>query len=313
MVVQLKPLQDTVAKAEATVIDAGKPSGSGLARFGRNATPEAQAIVDEVESELVNADSQHASGAAFSVGYTSDSIKVEAGTTPVGMGKTKATFRAEVSPKLSEDIRASAWAERKPVTDSIVSYAGTRDPVTGQRWGQVMRTGGGIGLSYDRDGSGVYGEGRYYSFRGTNVAHNDGFEANVGGYMRAMRGTRSSLTVGLNVNYQGYDKSQNYFTFGNGGYFSPQSFISVGFPVSYALQDDQLDVSAYFTPGFQSYSQDESPLYPTDPAAQAQLDSLKALNSDVRSVYDNISKTGFALSAGGSVYYEISPGTRIGG
>ena len=301
------------AKAEAVVIDAGKPTGSGLARFGRNGTPEAQAIVDEVESVLVDAVSQHNSGAALSAGYTSESVQLEAGTTPIGMGKTKATFRAAVTPRLNENMQASAWVERKPVTDSVVSYAGTRDPVTGERWGQVMRTGGGVGLSYDRDGNGVYGKGRYYRFRGTNVVHNDGFEANVGGYMRAMRSERSTLTVGLNVNYQGYDKSQNYFTFGNGGYFSPQSFISVGFPVNYTLEDDLLDVRASFTPGFQSYSQDESPLYPTDAAAQGQLDSLKALNSDVRSMYDSVSKTGFALSAGGSLYYKISPSTRIGG
>ena len=301
------------ARAEAVVIDAGRPNGSGLARFGRNATPEAQAIVDELPSPLVDADSQHASGAAFSAGYKDDLVEIEGGTTPIGMGKTRATFRAAVTPKLSENVRAGAWAERKAVTDSVVSYAGTRDPVTGERWGQVMRTGGGLSLSYDRDGSGVYGEGRYYRFTGTNVSSNRGFEANVGGYLRAWSNRRSSLTVGLNVNYQGYDKSQNYFTFGNGGYFSPQSFISVGFPVSYTLEDERFDVRASFTPGFQSYSQDATPLYPTDPAAQAELDALKALNDDVRSYYDSISKTGFALSAEGSAYYKIGPNTRIGG
>ncbi|SFF91913.1 Flp pilus assembly protein TadD, contains TPR repeats [Novosphingobium sp. CF614] len=301
------------ARAEASVIDAGRPTGSGLARFGRNATPEAQAIVDQVESPLVNADSQHASGVAFSAGYESDAVQIEAGTTPIGMGKTKPAFRAAVTPKLSENVRASAFAERKPVADSIVSYAGTRDPVTGERWGQVMRMAGGLGLSYDRDGSGVYAEGRYYRFDGTNVSKNTGFEANVGGYLRAHRGEHSALTVGLNVNYQRYDKSQNYFTFGNGSYFSPQSFISVGFPVNYTMENDRLDARAAFTPGFQSYSQDQSPIYPTDPVAQADLDDLKALNSDVRSYYDGVSKTGFALSAEGSLYYKISPTTRIGG
>jgi len=300
-------------KAEATVVDAGKPGGSGLARFGRNGTPEAQGIVAAEPSALVNADSQQASGVAFSAGYESDSVQLEAGTTPVGMGKTKFAGRLAVSPELSPGLRATAFAERKPVTDSVVSYAGTRDPVTGERWGQVMRDGAGAGMSYDENGSGVYGEGRYYRFRGTNVAKNDGFEANVGGYLRVYKGQRSAVTVGLNVNYQGYDKSQNYFTFGNGGYFSPKSFISVGFPVNYTMQDERWDASASFTPGFQSYKENESPLYPTDLIAQAELDNLKALNDDVRSNYDSLSKTGFALSAQGSLYYKITPGTRIGG
>ncbi|MCJ2184910.1 cellulose synthase subunit BcsC-related outer membrane protein, partial [Novosphingobium sp. 1949] len=301
------------AKAEASVIDAGRPTGSGLARFGTNATIEAQAIVDEEESDLADANSQHASGVAFSAGYESDAVQAEVGTTPVGMGTTKVTFRAAATPKISQNVRVSAFAERKPVTDSVVSYAGTRDPVTGERWGQVMRFGAGGGLSYDREGSGVYGDARYYRFNGTNVAKNEGFEANVGGYLRAWKGRNATLTVGMNVNYQGYDKSQNYFTFGNGGYFSPQSFLSIGFPITYAMENDRFITRATFTPGLQSYSQDESLLYPTDPDAQAVLDSLKAQDSDVRSYYDGISKTGFALSAGGELYYKLSPTTRIGG
>lgn len=301
------------ARAEATVIDAGTPGRSALARFGRNATIEAQSIVNKVPSPLVNAQSQSASGVAFAGGYESDLVKAEVGTTPVGMGQTKVTFHAEVTPKVSRDVQVSAMVERKPVTDSITSYAGSRDPVTGEIWGQVMRTAGGGGLSYDRDGNGIYVQGRYYSLRGTNTVRNNGVEANVGGYVRAYKNARSSLTVGLNVNYQAYDKSQNSFTFGNGGYFSPQRFISVGFPVNYSLQGDRFEASASVTPGFQSYSEDESPLYPTDLLAQAELDNLKALNTDVRSHYDSLSKTGFALAAQGSLYYRISPNTRIGG
>lgn len=300
-------------RGDAVVIDAGRPTGSGLARFGRNGTIEAQAIVNKVEAPLVNADSQQNSGVAFSAGYQSDMVQVEAGTTPVGMGKTKFAGRLSVSPKVSETTRISAIVERKPVTDSIVSYAGTRDPVTGERWGQVMRDAAGAGVSYDADGSGFYGEGRYYRFRGSNVARNNGFEANIGGYVRAYRDEHSSVTTGLNVNYQSYDKSQNYFTFGNGGYFSPQSFISVGFPVNYRYENERFEGSASLTPGFQSYKEDRSPLYPTDPGAQAQLDRLKAVNDDVRSYYDSNSKTGFALSAEGSLYYTLNPGTRIGG
>ncbi|QVM83459.1 cellulose biosynthesis protein BcsC [Novosphingobium decolorationis] len=301
------------AKAEASVIDAGRPTGSGLARFGANGVIEAAAIVAEQPSPLVNADSQHASGVAFSAGYTNDFAQVEVGTTPIGMGETKVTYRAAATPKIGRDVRASAWVERKPVTDSVVSYAGTRDPVTGVRWGQVMRFGAGGGLSYDRNGNGVYGEGRYYRFTGTNVAKNSGFEANAGGYLRAYQGRTDSVTVGLNVNYQGYDKSQNYFTFGNGGYFSPQSFISVGFPVNYAIEDERFVGRASFTPGFQSYSQDRSLLYPTEPLLQGLLDGLKLENDDVRSYYDGISETGFALSAEGELYYKLSNSTRIGG
>lgn len=301
------------ASGEAVVLDAGRPTGSGLARFGSNGTPEAQAIVAELPSELTAADTQHRSGLAPAIGYESNAVKAEIGTTPIGMGKTKITGRAEVSPRIGENARIRAWAERKPVTDSVVSYAGTRDPVTGERWGQVMRTGGGVGLSYDKDGNGFYAEGRYNQYRGENVRDNDGIEANAGGYLRVIATPQSKLSVGLNVNYQKYDNSQNYFSYGHGGYFSPQDFLSVSFPINYALDTSSLELKASLSPGFQSYSQDEVPLYPTDPAAQAELDRLKALNTDVRSNYDSISKTGFAVAADASLYYRVGPSTRVGG
>nr|WP_132386369.1 cellulose synthase subunit BcsC-related outer membrane protein [Novosphingobium sp. PhB165] len=300
-------------KVEATVIDAGSPSKSGQARFGQNATVEAANIVSQTEAVFTGPGSVNDSGAAVSIGYESDLAQGEVGTTPIGMGKTKVAFHAAVTPKIDDSLRASAMIERKPVTDSVLSYAGTVDPVTKARWGQVMRTAFAAGLSYDHDGSGVYGEGRYYRFDGTKVVRNDGFEANVGGYLRTYATPRGTLTVGLNVNYQAYDKSQNYFTWGNGGYFSPQSFISVGFPVNYTFQDERFDLRASFTPGFQSYSQDASPLYPNDPVLQSQLDAYKLADNDVRAYYDETSKTGFALSALLSLYYKVTPTTRIGG
>lgn len=301
------------ARAEAVVIDAGRPTGSGLARFGQNGTIEAQAIVDEERAALVQAPTQQASGVALTLGYADRTIQVEGGTTPIGMGETKATFRAAITPELSPGVQAKAWVERKPVTDSVVSYAGTRDPVTGQRWGQVMRIGGGAGFSYDRNGSGVYGEAAYNRFNGINVLENTAVEANVGGYIRLSKGARSQLTGGINTNYQTFDNNQNHFTFGHGGYFSPQSFLSIGFPINYTFETDRLNTKINLTPGFQSFREDETALYPTDPALQADLDALKALNSDVRARYDSLSRTGIALSVGGELYYKVSPSTQVGG
>lgn len=301
------------ARAEAVVIDAGRPTGSGLARFGRNATIEAQAIVDKTASALINAETQRASGVAMSAGYADKLVQVEGGTTPVGMGETKATWRVAVTPQVSEHATTRAWFERKPVTDSIVSYAGTRDPVTGERWGQVMRTGGGVGYSYDNNGNGAYGDVSYNRYNGTNVASNRNVEVNAGGYLRAWRSEHGSVTAGMNVNYQSYANNQNQFTWGQGGYFSPQSFLALSFPIRYAYEKGNLDLKLTGTPGFQSFAQNRTDLYPTDAAAQANLNALKAANSDVRNYYDSLSKTGFAMSAQGSLYYRIGPATRVGG
>lgn len=301
------------ARAEAVVIDAGRPTGSALARFGTNATREATGIVLQQPSVLEQAETQHKSGVAVSAGYDDQTVHVDVGSTPINMGRTTVSFHAGVTPSLGGGVQAQAWVERRPVTDSIISFAGTRDPVSGLTWGQVMRLGGGGGLSIDRNGSGAYGSVAYNTYRGTRVAHNSGIEANVGGYLRVMESEHSHLSTGINVNYQAYDNPQNYFTYGHGGYFSPQSFLSVSFPVRYELDKGKLSVKAVATPGYQSYNQDEVALYPIDSNRQSTLDGLKALNSDVRARYDSLSKTGFALSAEGSLYYQVSPATRIGG
>lgn len=299
--------------ATAKVIDAGRPSGSALARFGRNATPEAEGIVAKLPSKLIQADTQHASGVAVAASYDSPWIQAEIGTTPIGFETTRATFGFTAKPRLSQNTSARGWVRREPVTESVVAYAGARDPVTGQRWGEVMRTGGGLALSWDRAGTGLYGDLSAYRYEGLNVADNRGLQANVGGYLPIIRGGQSQLTGGLNVNWQSFRNNQNYFTYGHGGYFSPQSFLSVGLPIRYSYDSPRIEGRLGVTPGYQSFEQDRVSIYPTDPAAQTTLDALKAQNTDVRSYYDSLSKTGFAFAADGSLYYRVTPSTQIGG
>ncbi len=300
-------------QAQAVVLDAGRPTGSGLARFGRNATEEAQAIVDQREAQLSAADTQSAAGVAVSATYEDDLVRADVGVTPLGFERQDVTGGVTVTPRFSSRASGRIWGERRPVTDSVISYAGSVDPVTGQFWGAVMRSGGGASLSWDDQGTGAYIDGAWHHYDGTGVRDNNSVQFNVGGYTRAYRGARSSLTLGLNANYQRYANNQNYFTYGHGGYFSPQNFFSVSFPVRYELDTDRWEVKANVAPGYQSYSQDEVALFPTDPAAQALLDALKAENDDVRARYDSLSETGFGIAAGASVYYGLAGSTRIGG
>ena len=300
------------ARADAVVIDSGRPTGDSLQRFGRDATIEAESIVAKTAAQLIQAATQRQSGVAPSAGYADKTVQAEVGTTPLGFDQTKATWRVAVTPQIG-GVAARAWFERKPVVDSVISYGGTRDPVTGQYWGQVMRTGGGAGLSVDHEGNGVYADLTYNHYAGTNVPTNHNIEANLGGYLRVAHSEHGNLTAGMNVNYQAYGNDQDYFTYGHGGYFSPQSFLSIGFPINYTYQSKRLDIKGSFTPGFQSFLQNQVNLYPTDPAAQGELDALKAQDNDVRNYYDSLSKTGFALAAAGSAYYRITPSTRFGG
>lgn len=301
------------AQASEVMIDAGRPTDSALQRFGTEATIEAQSIVNAKAAQLVNAASQHAQGLAASVGYADNVVQVEAGTTPIGMGKTKPVWRIALTPKITDTTRLQAWFERKPVTDSIVSYAGTTDPVSGERWGQVMRTGGGVGFATNTTAGGAYLTVAYNKYQGLNTPKNHNVEVNGGGYLNVMQGTNSKLTAGVNFNYQKYANNQDEFTYGAGGYFSPQRFVAIGFPVNYTLTKGKLEVKASATPGFQSFSQAKTNVYTTDASAQASLDAMKADDSDVRNYYDSLSKTGFGVSTSAQAWYSIGQNTKIGG
>ena len=294
-------------------LDSGQPTGSALARIGRNATAEAQGIVAAEPSLLTNAATQQAAGVAVSLAYDSSLLQADVGSTPLGFQNTKITWHAGISPHFSPTTSARVWVENRPVTDSVLAYAGTRDPVSGVFWGQVMRMGGGASLSYDQDGTGAYGDASYYRYTGTGTLNNYGMQVNVGGYIPLWRGEKASLSGGLNLNSQRYANNQNFFTYGQGGYFSPQSFYAVSFPFRYTYTDDRLEIHANAAPGFQRFAQDQVPVYPTDVFAQAALNALKLKNTDVRSYYDSLSKTGIAISADGSLYYRLSPKTRVGG
>lgn len=298
--------------ASPVVLDSGRPSASALARFGGNATAEARGIVAALPSALIQAETQHASGVAIAASYDSPGLRIDLGSTPIGFDDTEVTWGFTAKPKFSRTVSGQAWVRREAVTDSVLSYAGTRDPVTGKRWGQIMRTGSGASLSWDSDGTGVYADVSGYRYAGTNVRSNRGYQANVGGYLPMYRGGHSTLTGGLNINWQAYDNNQNYFTTGQGGYFSPQNFLSMSLPIRYAYDSPRWEGRLGVAPGYQSFAQDRAPIYPTDPAAQAALDLLKVQNTDVRSYYDSLSNTGFAFSADGSLFYRLSPNTRVG-
>ena len=297
---------------QPTVIDAGDMNRSGRARFGRNATAEALAIVAQEPAVLAANDSQYASGVVISASYEDENFQIDVGTTPLGFERTDAQGGFTWRPRIGANGAFKVFAERRPVTDSVLSYAGAVDPVSGEVWGSVMRTGGGFGMSWERDGTGLYGDVAYRVYAGQGVQDNNAIEMNLGGYRRLYTGDQLNVTAGLAMNYQAFDENLSYFTLGHGGYFSPQSFVSLAFPVDVRWQSGDWTINANITPGYQTYQQDMALLYPLDPTAQGQLDALKLLNNDVRSYYDSQNRSGFAFSGGLEVWQRLGT-TSIGG
>lgn len=297
--------------AAPTVIDAGDLNRSASARFGRNATAEALAIVAQEPTILATPESQYAAGVALSAYYESPTVDADVGTTPLGFDRKHIQAGFTWRPRLGAHGALKVFAERRPVTDSVLAYAGATDPVSGRTWGSVMKTGGGLGASWEQNGSGLYGDVAYRTYAGQRVSDNSAVELNMGAYRRLYAGDGLNLTAGVSLNYQAFDVNQSFFTFGHGGYFSPQSFVSMAFPIDARWKRGDWSINAQFSPGYQTYQQDAAALYPTDPAAQGQLVALKLLNNDVRAQYDSESHSGFAFSGGIEAWRQMGA-TAIG-
>ncbi|VTO15048.1 putative cellulose synthase [Klebsiella variicola] len=127
----------------------------------------------------------------------------------------------------------------------------------------MTKNGGTLQLSYDDGDAGFYVGGGGYSYLGQNVASNTSINANAGVYLRPYHDEYRQLQTGLSMSYMDYSKNLSYFTYGQGGYFSPQNYVSVSLPVSLTEKYDNWTMKLGGSVGYQSYSQDKSAYFPT--------------------------------------------------
>ncbi|WP_337878841.1 cellulose synthase subunit BcsC-related outer membrane protein [Rheinheimera sp.] len=273
----------------------------------------AQDQLDTLAISTGNPQTQRNSGVALAVGYKSDLLSADVGTTPLGFDKTNVVGGLKVQPEIAKNTRVVLQGERRAVKDSLLSYAGTVDHVSGERWGAVTKTGGSLGLNFDNGAAGAYGSVSKHKYDGDNVASNRAEAAEVGAYYRPVRDPDEQLQLGIHVSYNSFDENLSKFTFGHGGYFSPQDYVSVAFPVSYGATVNDWSYNLLFAPGFQSYSEDGNSLFPTDAAAQAALDLFYALGAFDQAGYAASSKSGFGMSFGVNGEYRPSPDLKFGG
>ncbi|WP_153242584.1 cellulose synthase complex outer membrane protein BcsC [Frateuria defendens] len=126
-------------------------------------------------------------------------------------------------------------ASRRPMTNSLLSYAGAVDPRTGIRWGGVTANGVTLNLSYDQGGrNGVWANLGQHRLLGQNVAANDRTTAMSGWYIKLVRQDDLRLTSGVTVMAWRYARDLGNYSLGQGGYYSPQRYASVGVPLNFA-------------------------------------------------------------------------------
>ena len=308
-----------VIGATPTFLDAGtlSPSFGTASRFG--AGP-AAALAQLQGTSAPPVGSQTASGVGLSVGYEGKNLSASIGTTPLGFPETNVIGNVAYAGQLSDNVSLKGELSRRPVTDSLLSFAGAKDARTGEKFGGVVATGGRLDLTRDDGTYGFYGYGSLQALTGTNVQNNNRAELGGGIYVHLMKSASSSLTAGMNIDLLHYDKNLSYYTFGQGGYFSPQRYMSVAFPIDWTGRADRLSWRLNASLGVQSFTQNDSPYFPTDPARQsdaaravAAATSLGVNSAPFTGSYLESSKTGLAYNLAGLLEYQLAPQLYLGG
>ena len=159
---------------------------------------------------------------------------------------------------------------RAPVRDTLLSFAGVRDPGTNQVWGGVVSNGASGTASWNTNNSGLYAEFGYQYITGDNVETNQRYDGTAGAYWRVLTEPYGALTAGLNFSAMHYDYNLRYFTFGQGGYFSPQSYFLFNVPINWkGTYHDRFEYSVDTSIGSQHFTEDSTPYYPLEVNSQA--------------------------------------------
>jgi hypothetical protein len=191
------------------------------------------------------------------LGIDSRHFSAVVGTTPLGFPVFSvvgsATLRGSVGP-----LRVSASGGRRSIDDSLLSFAGTTDPGTGRRWGGVVYDNGRLDLALSYGILGLYGYGDGGRLIGFNVADN----ARIGGGGADL----GEIKIGAGASALSYRNNLSGFTFGQGGYFSPQRFFHGGATFSWR-REGPVRWEAVVEPGYDHSEEAVSPIFPLDPAS----------------------------------------------
>ncbi|MGA1982855.1 MAG: cellulose synthase subunit BcsC-related outer membrane protein [Acidobacteriaceae bacterium] len=213
---------------------------------------------------------QYANGVGGELQLTTKDLGLAAGYTPYDFLVHNLTGRFHFS---TLGGHLSLFATRDPVKDTLLSYAGLRDPGAappGPIWGGVISTTGGFRLSLGSGAANFYLSGSGGELTGRHVLANTMFQGTTGATFRVRNWSGGSLALGYTLSGMHYQHNEVGLSYGQGGYFSPGSYFLAAIPLTltgHSSANFHYIITGAF--GVQTFEQEEAPFYPLDPALQS--------------------------------------------
>ncbi len=249
--------------------------------------------------------SQKDSGASVAVGWRNDTWNVDIGTTPMGFNVVDVVGGLSYSNSIGS-VGYTVEGHRRPISSSLLAFGGQKDPNTGTTWGGVRADGGGISLSYDKgDANGVWASLGADSLTGKNVDDNWRARWMAGYYYKLINENNRRVTVGLNNMVWHYDKDLSGYSLGQGGYYSPQKYLSFAVPINWRQRTDNW---SWELGGSVSWSHSKN----NNQARYPKQDLLPANYPNAGYIDEGSSSSGFGYTAHALIERRVSSNWYVG-
>lgn len=212
---------------------------------------------------------QSARGTHVGIGFRGDDVQWDIGLTGLGFPVTNLVGGLSRGGEAG-DLRYRIEVARRPLTGSLLSYAGARDPITGRIWGGVVATGVAGRLSTDWRGYGASVSASYALLTGQNVVRNTRLQLRGALDRDLYRGRLGVVNAGLALSYWHYGQDLSEFTWGHGGYYSPERYAALALPVEWTGRQGAFSWRVRASVSASTSSSQSSAYFPGDPGLQAQ-------------------------------------------
>jgi tetratricopeptide (TPR) repeat protein len=319
--------------ARPVFLDSGQANGNAVIQLTTGSVtataPEPIGTLAGTAASTTPPAQQNSAGLAAEAQLTFGNLTIAGGYTPYYFLVSNWTARASWRPGRGP---FTFTFNRDSVKDTQLSYSGLRDPATisafnpGNVWGGVMADAGNAQYARGDLSSGFYlGAGGQY-LTGFHVMQNRRYDATAGAYWRiAALPEYGNLNVGANFFAMHYSTNLQAYTYGMGGYFSPQSYFLANVPITWTghyLTRWHYTVLGSF--GIQAFSENAEPLAPLDIGIEtntfnnAKLAAITSVgpNYDVRAqvayaIHDHWFVGGFAGANNSRNYTNVNAGFSV--
>jgi Flp pilus assembly protein TadD len=235
--------------------------------------------------------------------------------TDIHIGTTPFNGPVDPTPTFEARVSASDWyvdVHRSNVKDSILSYVGQKDPYGNDEWGRVTRNGIAAGKTWPLGGKWwASGSAGFDYYMGDSVWDNQAvhLDTAVG---QTLLFDRDEVSYGLFATAQHFRRNSDFYTYGHGGYYSPELMTMVGPFVRYRTaicRGYWFDVHA--SSGWLHQRLDSSPFYPLFDGDTAGFTPAAAADANGEYDSDTDNKLGFNLRLQGMKL--ITPYLAAGG